>query len=266
MAKVQLDKVEIFYKEAGRGPAILLIHGAGGDADIWGKTFEDLAHRNRVIAYDRRGFRHSHHPPVADYHLHGEDAAALLLKLKAAPAIVVGWSGGGLTALDMAVHHPEVMSSLVLVEPPLHAKKHMTLQMARAFIKVQILRHLKGPRQAALSFFLWATSYTSGGCAFERMPEEMKQAMLDTAEATMGDLDGGTGEHITMGQVASISAPVVCLLGTLTAPAIANATRRIVAARPGTRLVEISGAGHAVSFDRPAEFVDAVLAAAKAMG
>jgi pimeloyl-ACP methyl ester carboxylesterase len=67
-----------------------------------------------------------------------------------------------------------------------------------------------------------------------------------------------------MEQVAAIKVPVTCLLGDLTAPAIANATRRIVAAHKGARLVMIPGAGHAVAFDRPREFVAAVLEAAKA--
>ena len=138
MAKVTVAGVEIFYKEAGEGPPILLIHGAGGNADAWGTTYTDLTQGHRVIAYDRRGFRNSQHPPVKDYHRHGEDAAALLSTVGAAPATVVGWSGGGITALDLAVNHPQVISSLVLVEPPLLAKKHLTLQMARAFLKVQL--------------------------------------------------------------------------------------------------------------------------------
>jgi pimeloyl-ACP methyl ester carboxylesterase len=263
MATVAVDGTELFYKEEGKGPPILLIHGAGGYADIWGGTFAELARGHRVIAYDRRGFRRSTSAPVKDYHRHGEDAAVLLRMLNAVPATVVGWSGGGLTALDLVVHHRGLVSSLVLVEPPLHAKKHMTLQMARAFFTVQLWRRLRGDRVAAGTFFRWATSYTTGGSAFERMPGEMQSAMLETAEATMGDLDGGTGEYLTMQQIASIACPVTCLLGTLTVPAIAAATRRIVRALPRARLVEIQSAGHAIHFDQPHAFVQAVLAAAQ---
>ncbi|GAC1442783.1 MAG: alpha/beta hydrolase [Mycobacteriales bacterium] len=261
MATIQVDGVDIFYKEQGHGSPLLLIHGAGGDAEIWGETFTSLAVAHRVIAYDRRGFRRSIAPAVTDYHRHGEDAAVLLGALNAAPATVVGWSGGGLTALDLVVHHPELVAALVLVEPPLHAKKHLTVQMATAFIKVQLLRRLRGERAAAETFFRFATSHTTGGCTFERMPTETREAMLDTATATMGDLDAGTGEYLTMAQIAAISCPVTCLLGDLTAPAIANATRRIVASLPNAKLVEISSAGHAMHFDQPQAFVDAVFVA-----
>lgn len=265
MAMAPVDGAELFYKAEGSGSPIVLIHGAGGTADIWGRTFEELAREHRVVAYDRRGFRRSTSAPVKDYHRHGEDAAALLRTLNAGPATVVGWSGGGVIALDLVVHHPALVSSLVLVEPPLHAKKHMTPQMATTFVKVQLWRRLRGDRVAAETFFRWATSYTTGGSAFERMPAEMQHAMLETAPATMGDLDAGTGEYLTMKQIASIASPVTCLLGTLTAPAIASATRRIVKALPSARLVEIQGAGHAIHFDQPHAFVEAVLAAAQSV-
>ena len=257
-----MDPAGLFYKEQGSGSPILLIHGAGGDADIWRGTFDHLARTHRVIAYDRRGFRRSIDTPVKDYHRHGEDAAALLNQLHANPATVVGWSGGGLTALDLVVHHPDLVSSLVLVEPPLHARTHMTLQMAMAFFRVQLARRFRNDRAAVETFFRWATSYTTGGSAFERMPSEMQNAMLATAPATLGDLDGGTGEYLSMEQIASIACPATCVLGTLTAPAIANATHRIMKVLPNARLVQIEGASHAVHFDQPQKFVEAVLAAA----
>ena len=137
----------------------------------------------------------------------------------------------------------------------------MTIQMAFAFAKVQLLRRLRGSRAAVTAFLRWATSYTSGGCAFEAMPAEMRGAMLDTADATLGDLDAGTLEHVSMRQVAALRPRVTCLLGDLTPPAIANATHRIVKALPAARLVTIEGAGHAIPFDRPREFARAVLAA-----
>jgi pimeloyl-ACP methyl ester carboxylesterase len=264
MPHVSVNGANLYYKEVGQGPAILLIHGSGANADLWGRTFEDLAQGHRVIAYDRRGFHHSQHPPVRDYHQHGEDAASMLVKLTASPATVVGWSGGGITALDLAINHPDLISSLVLIEPPLHAKAHMTMQMARAFIKTQMLRRLASPQAATRTFLRWASSYTTGGCAFDRMPPEMQQAMLDTAEATLGDLDAGTGEHISLDQVAAIPVPIFCLQGELSPSAFANATRRLIAAHPGARLTVFPGAGHALSFDRPVEFVRAVLEAAAA--
>src|SRR5512140_2896875 len=164
MPNVAVDGVHLHYEARGTGTPLLLIHGAAGFADIWGPCVNDLARHHRVISYDRRGYAESRHPPVADYHRHGEDAAELLGQLQAVPAAVVGWSGGGLTALDLVIHHPDLVRTLVLIEPPLHAKRHMTFQMFRAFAAVQMLRRFRTERDAAARFLRWATSYTTGGC------------------------------------------------------------------------------------------------------
>lgn len=93
------------------------------------------------------------------------------------------------------------------------------------------------------------------------MPTEMKTAISQTGPASMADLDAGTGEHLTTQQIAGIQRPVTCLLGDLTPPTLAKATDRILALIPHARLVRIAGAGHAIHFDRPEEFVAAVTAA-----
>ena len=48
---------------------------------------------------------------------HVGDAAALLEELGAAPATVLGWSGGGVVAAGLAIERPELVSSLILEEP-----------------------------------------------------------------------------------------------------------------------------------------------------
>ena len=83
MTTIIINCSKVFYREKGSGPPLLLIHGTGGNADIWGETFDALAANHRVIAYDRRGFSRSVSPPVKDLHLHSEDAAAMLTHLAA---------------------------------------------------------------------------------------------------------------------------------------------------------------------------------------
>jgi pimeloyl-ACP methyl ester carboxylesterase len=58
----------LFLREAGDGPALLLIHGAGPESRGWGATFDDLAADHRVIAFDRRGFGKSLDQPLVDWH------------------------------------------------------------------------------------------------------------------------------------------------------------------------------------------------------
>lgn len=162
MASVRIDDVDLHYREHGAGSPLLLIHGNGGGADVWGDTVGALATDFRVITYDRRGFGRSTHPPIRDWRRHGCDAAGLVRALHAVPATVLGWSGGGITALDLAVAEPGLVSALVLAEPPLHAKRHLTARMAATMIRAQLLRRTRGEQAAVEHFYRWASRYTSG--------------------------------------------------------------------------------------------------------
>jgi pimeloyl-ACP methyl ester carboxylesterase len=86
---------------------------------------DGLAGDHRVIAYNRRGYPGSGEP-ISDWVRHREDAAALLEELEAAPATIMGNNAGGIVALDLAVHRPELVSTLVLIDPAVYARKHTT--------------------------------------------------------------------------------------------------------------------------------------------
>ncbi|MPY80192.1 MAG: alpha/beta fold hydrolase [Actinophytocola sp.] len=266
MSSTHIDGVDLYVEERGNGHPVLLIHGNGATAGQWGTTADDLARSSRVISYDRRGFGRSVHAPVKDFRRHTADAAALLLALNAAPATVVGWSGGGLVALDLAISHPQLVASLVLEEPPLHAKRHMTMTMARAMLKAQLLRRLRGAEVGADVFFRWASRYTTGGSAFDRFPPAWQATLRANGAATMAELDAGTGEYLSRKQISAINCPVTCLVGDLSDPALVAATRRIAALLPHARVVEATGAGHALHFDRPDLFVDTITAAIPQVG
>jgi pimeloyl-ACP methyl ester carboxylesterase len=52
---------ELYYEVRGRGPAVLLIAGATGDAGHFEQAADVLASEHTVITYDRRG--NSREPP-----------------------------------------------------------------------------------------------------------------------------------------------------------------------------------------------------------
>ncbi|MCE5288494.1 MAG: alpha/beta hydrolase [Nocardiaceae bacterium] len=99
MPTANVNGAELYYEELGSGPPLLLMLGTGACMDLWTSVFERLAHTYRVIAYDRRGFGRSASAPRGKFSDHTRDAAALLAELEAAPATVVGWSGGGAIAV-----------------------------------------------------------------------------------------------------------------------------------------------------------------------
>jgi pimeloyl-ACP methyl ester carboxylesterase len=266
MAAVGVNGTELFYRQGGTGSPILLIHGLGGNADVWGDAVELLSEHHRVVAYDRRGFSRSMHAPVSEPQSHREDAAALLRALEAAPATVVGWSSGGVVALDLAIHNPELVSALVLEEPPLHLKRRPGPRMVRALVVAQVLNRVRDDRAASEAFFRWAFRYTTGGTGYDRIPDAVRQTLLSNGEPNMAELAWATGEHLTKPQLARIGCPVVCLAGELSERSLARATRYTAGIVRQARVEPVAGAGHAMHLERPAEFAAAVHEGATAPG
>jgi pimeloyl-ACP methyl ester carboxylesterase len=262
MATATIDGFDLFYKEGGKGSPVLLIHGTQPDGDVWGECFEELTRDHRVISYDRRGFSRSVHPPIKDYRRHTADAAALLRRLGAIPATVVGWSWGCIVALDLAAGHPELVSSLVLIEPAVHLKKHPTATLVKTMLKVQILRRIKGEQAAAGAFLRWACRYTSGGSAFDRYPEALREIVRRNASALLTEVDAGTGEDLPETRISSVRHTVTFLRGELSDPSFQKAIDRLVKLLPQGEVRRVPGAGHAVHFDQPSAFTDAVRQAA----
>lgn len=266
MQSLRLPGVELHYRIEGKGTPLLLIHGTQPDADTWGGCVGELAQYHQVIAYDRRGFSRSVHPPVQDYVTHAEDALALLRHLQAEPAMLVGWSWGGIIALEMAALAPEAVRQLILAEPALHLKKHPSFAIIRTILNVKLLRLFRSDVQAAESFLTWAHQYAGGGSAFEGFPEAVREVIRRNATAIVSEIEAGTGEKLLPQRIATIRCPVTCLLGEKSAPEFAPAVARLKSWLPGIRQLIIPGAGHALHFDQPEAFTAAILAAGREAG
>ena len=114
-----VDGVQLHVLERGSGPPVLLLHGAlNTHADfVASGLLERLSRQHRVIAIDRPGYGHSRRPrdrlwtPQAQ----GELILQALRQLGAERPKIVAHSMGTLTAMSMALQHPEAVRSLVLV-------------------------------------------------------------------------------------------------------------------------------------------------------
>ncbi len=263
MPLINVRGIDFFYREAGEGAPLLLIHGALGSADVWPAAFESLARDHRVIAYDRRGYTRTKAapaPPDQYFTTHGDDAAALLQALAAAPAAVLGWSGGALTALHLATRHPGLVNCLILEEAPFEVAVSPTPEAAAAVQRVGQLTGEGRGRDAAEAFMRFVFSYRTGGSAFDAFDPELRESMLANAATLMPEVQAGSGE-VTVEQLRGITCPVTCLLGELSHEVFVRATHRLVQVISHARVMGIPGAPHAMHIDQPERFVDAVRSA-----
>jgi len=115
-----VDGAQLYYEMRGKGPALLLISGAGGDAGYFSGLAEELSDAFTVINYDRRGNSRSTGRTDALMKVSNQsnDAKALIQGLAGGKALVFGNSGGAIVGLDLAARHPEVVRGLIAHEPP----------------------------------------------------------------------------------------------------------------------------------------------------
>jgi pimeloyl-ACP methyl ester carboxylesterase len=245
------------------GAPVLVVHGTGGDARFWSGLGDDLRGARRVVSYQRAGFGAS--PPSSStaplYHAAADDAATLLRALGGGPADVVGHSAGGIVALDLALRHPGLVRRLVVVEPPFHVKGDPTPAFAATFARMSLVRALRSPACAARLFLRFVTTRTDGASSFDALPVDVQDAVLRSADGILRDLDGGTGEEISVADLRGVAAPTTVLVGSKTAPFFAASSARVAGAVPGARIVVVDGGGHLMPFDAPGAFVAAVRAA-----
>lgn len=105
--------------EPSRRPPVVLLHGGGSNAAIsWYRTIAPLSAEHRVIAPDLPGYGGTTGiAPVGDGAVLADFVARIMRRLGLADAVIVGSSIGGEIALNLALHHAELVCALVLVSP-----------------------------------------------------------------------------------------------------------------------------------------------------
>jgi len=110
-------------RQGDAGPVVMMIHGASANAREFSWSLAPrLSETHRVLMADRPGHGHSDRPEDAE--TLAVQAAQVAGALKAlAPgerAVIVGHSFGGAVSLRLALDHPELVDSLVLLAPVSH--------------------------------------------------------------------------------------------------------------------------------------------------
>jgi pimeloyl-ACP methyl ester carboxylesterase len=108
---------KINYVEAGSGPAVVLLHGLGGNTTNWAFNVSALSARFRVLVPDQVGFGLSD-KPLINYRVgtYVDFLDKFLAELKVERASLVGNSMGGWVAALYALKHPSKVERLVLVD------------------------------------------------------------------------------------------------------------------------------------------------------
>src|SRR5215208_7201794 len=241
----------------GRGPDVVLVHGALGDYRQWEPISTALARSYRVIAVSRR-FHWPNPPPAGGvpytFEAQSADLDALLRSL-GRPAHVVGHSYGAGVALLTALRHPELVRSLTLIEPPFGSLVPPTVpgfagELASRDSIVAALRvSVRGgeAERAAEAFIDWV-QWVPGG--FRRLPRAVQEGLRANA-ATVGPTYAAPAPRVTCDELRALRLPVLVLRGERTRPWFRLIAEAAAGCIPGAGAAVVPAAGHMAIVENP---------------
>ena len=114
---MDVNEIQVHYREEGKGFPIVLIHGTASSLHTWNAWTNELKKTNRVIRLDLPAFGITGPNKDADYSIKGYTAFlhTFLEKLQLEKFHLAGSSLGGNIAWNYAAEHPTKVEKLILV-------------------------------------------------------------------------------------------------------------------------------------------------------
>ena len=258
----------LYHKVRGSGPALLMIPGSNGDADLFDAVADLLADRYTVISYDRRGFSRSPldgpfetgWPPDADWSAtHTDDARRLVERVAAGPSYVFGSSAGAVIGLALVSESPELVTRLVTHEPPLAEVLPDAAEWRAFFAKVYDTYRSDGPGPAMQMFM------TGIGADTLQRPAEVDPELIKRLSGNLDiflshEVRQAPGYRPDLEALDAQQARIVLAGGRESRQHFPYRPNATLADRWGKRIIDFPG-DHTGYWSRPVEFAAALAAA-----
>lgn len=124
--------MKLNYKRLGEGRPLIVLHGLFGSLDNWMSLGKRWSADYEVWLLDQRNHGKSPHSDSFNYELMAEDLKEFIQQHQIDSPIILGHSMGGKTAMEFAVKHSELLSSLIVVDiaPVVYEAHHYDLVQA----------------------------------------------------------------------------------------------------------------------------------------
>jgi pimeloyl-ACP methyl ester carboxylesterase len=238
------------YKDEGKGPALLFIHGFPLNRESWSKQVDGLSASHRVIVPDLSGFGASEAGPgMTSMKGFAEDLFSLCQQLQTGPVVVVGHSMGGYIALAFAKAYPMFLSGLVLVSTKAGADSPEAAQTRRETAKKVQAEGIGSVVEAMAPKMLAATN----------SDQHMAQAVLDimwsaSPKGVENALLGMAARPDEREHLQGIQVPTLVVTGADDTIVPPQESVTMADAIPDAHLVVIPHAGHLVAFEHSIAF------------
>jgi 3-oxoadipate enol-lactonase len=234
-----------------KGPALLFLHGIGGDAECFRPQLAYFGRAFRAIAWNMPGYGGTPLLPRTNFPALADAVAALLDSRGVARVHLVGHSLGGMIAQEFAVRHPGSLASLTLsgttasfgrpdgdFQRDFMSRRLAPLEAGQAMadLAARLVGDLIGPAPDPEGMAIALASMS-------RLPPETYRAAL---ECVIG--------FDRRDVLPRIAVPTLLIAGGADTTAPAAVMERMAARIPGARFVTVPGAGHLANLEQPAAF------------
>jgi len=249
--------VKLASHTQGGGQDIVLLHGWGLPATVWVETAQALAQNFRVTLIDLPGYGQSPLPGGA-YTL--EALADRVLAAAPPQAIWIGWSLGGMVAMQAALRQPQRIAGLVLVASTPRFVQGSDWRHAIDVSVLDIFAHaLKDNYRTTIARFL--ALQVRGSEHAQDTLRKLSARLFEHSAPLPEALHGGLAilhNSDLREQLAHISCPTLVIAGTHDTLVPLAAAESLVVMLKTAWLQIIRGAGHAPFLSHPQEFLQAV--------
>jgi len=255
--------VRTYCLRAGKGPAVILLHGLGASSYSWRRLLPDLADANAVYAVDLPGFGRSDKPLDFDYSFAGFSkwVIALMDHFGLERASLVGNSMGGVIAVRTAMEHSERVERLVLLGTPAYPHNRPQIIFTLRWPLVgRLVERLLGP---------WAVAVVAPTAFFDKKhvtPELLAEYGLSLKHpggrrAVVQFVRGAVppDAQAWIARYPGIQQPTLVVRGEHDTVLDRASAERFVKALPRARFLSIPACGHAAQEERPDIVVPALL-------
>ena len=247
--------VRLEVHDEGAGPAIVLLHGVGGNRSLWNSVTPHLFPRFRVLAPDLRGHGRSPAPPGSEYTFEEllADVVRLLDDRSIEKAHWVGLSGGAMLALRAGLDRRERTRSVTMISGSAYTDNHtrsITNRLAETYRRegadAYALRLLKD-----LYYPDWIEAHLD---LADRIRASAQKEDLGPALAWARSVD----RFDERGRIATIGLPVLVVQAMDDVVVDAAHGRILRQSIPDAQIRIFPQTGHMIPLERPAETAEAI--------
>lgn len=268
MPEVSVNGARLHYEEQGSGrETIVFSHGLLMNSRMFRDQIDALSKHYRCIAYDHRGQGRSAITRNGyDMDTLTEDAAALIDKLDARPCHFAGLSMGGFVGLRMALRHPEMLRSLILLDTSADEEPRENITRYRLLNWIVRLFGVR-PVVGRVMPLMFGRHFLQDPAREDDREQWRRELMANRRPGVNRAVDGVISRAAVYSRIDRISHPTLVIVGEEDAATPLPRAERLKQRIPDSELVVVPKAGHSSTVEQPeavtramAAFLDKVAA------